>query len=128
MKIGSAAIFQNYELQKSLSTESSIYCAEVSYWLAMNIVATHKSSKFLIHSDPKSDLLALQNKNTSTPHIMRLKDIMDTLSKNDSIIFTRIQSHIDIQRYKRADKAAKEAFLTDITETKVLYTDLKPIS
>ena len=32
--------------------------------LAMNIVANHKSSKFIIHSDSKSVLQALQSKNS----------------------------------------------------------------
>ena len=33
----------------------------------MTIIANHKSSKFIIYSDSKLDLLALQNKDISTP-------------------------------------------------------------
>ena len=44
----------------------------------MNIIAKHKSSKF-IHSDSKSVLQTLQNKNSSTPFIRRLLDKMNTL-------------------------------------------------
>ena len=48
MKVGCAAIFQNQELLKCLPNESSIYCAEVTAIdLAMNIIANHKSSKFI---------------------------------------------------------------------------------
>ena len=56
--------------------------------LAMNIIADHKSSKFIIYSDSKSDLLALQNKDTSTPLITKLLNKMNTFSKNNSIILT----------------------------------------
>ena len=54
-KIGCAAFFQNQELLKCLPNESSIYCATVTAIdLAMNIIANHKLSKFIIHSDSKS--------------------------------------------------------------------------
>ena len=82
MKVVCAAIFQNQELLKHLSNESSIYNAEVTAIdLAMNIIANHKSFKFLTHVHPKSVLQALQNKNISTPLITRLVDKMNTLSK-----------------------------------------------
>ena len=53
--------------------------------LALNIIANHKSSKF-IYSDSKSVLQALQSKDSSTPLITRLLDKMNTLSKNNSIV------------------------------------------
>ena len=89
MKVGCAAVFQNQELLKCLPNESSIYSAEViAIDLAMNIIANHKSSKFIIYSDSKSVLQALQSKDSSTPLIRRLLDKMNTLSKNNSIILT----------------------------------------
>ena len=109
MKVGCAAVFQNQELLKRLPNESSIYGAEViAIYLAMNIIANHKSSKFIIYSDSKSVLQALQSKNSSTPLITRLLDKMNTLSKNNSIILTWIPSHIGIQGNERADRAAKK--------------------
>ena len=84
MKVGCAAIFQNQELLRCLSNESSIYSAEITVIdLTMNIIANHKSYKIIIHSDSKSVLQALQNKNTSTPLITRLLNKMITLSKNN---------------------------------------------
>ena len=57
MKVGCAAVFQNQELLKRLPNESSIYSAEaIAIDLAMNIIANHKSSKFIIYSDSKSVL------------------------------------------------------------------------
>ena len=74
MKVGCAAILQNQELLSHLPNESSIYSAEVTAIdLALNIIANYKSSKFIIHSDFKSVLQALQNKN-STPLITKLLD------------------------------------------------------
>ena len=74
----------------------------------MNIIANHKSSKFIIYS--KSVLFALPNKNTSTPHIIKFLNKMNTLPKNNSIILTWIPSHIGIHRKERADKAVKKHF------------------
>ena len=123
MKVGYAAVFQNQELLKCLPNESSIYSAEaIAIDLAMNIIANHKSFKFIIYSDSKSVLQALQNKDSSTPLITRLLDKMNTLSKNNSIILTWIPSHIGIQ----ADKAAKK-HSRHISNTKIPCTDLKPL-
>ena len=127
MKVGYAAAFQNQELLKRLPNESSIYSAEaIAIDLAMNIIANHKSSKFIIYSDSKSVLQALQSKD-STPLITRLLDKMNTLSKNNSIILIWIPRHIGIQGNERADKAAKKALQTHISKTKIPYTDLKPL-
>ena len=128
MKVGCAAVFQNQELLKHLPNESSIYSAEViAIDLAMNIIANHKSSKFIIYSDSKSVLQALQSKDSSTPLITRLLDKMNILSKNNSIILTWISSHIGMQGNEMADKAAKKALQTRISNTKIPYTDLKPL-
>ena len=109
MKVGCAAVFQNQELLKRLPNESSIYSAKViAIDLAMNIIANHKSSKFIIYSDSKSVLQALQCKDSSTPLITRLLDKMNTLPKNNSIILTWIPSHIGIQGNERIDRAAKK--------------------
>ena len=109
IKVGCTAIFQNQDLLKHFLNESSIYSAKVTAIdLAMNI-ANPKSSKFIINTDSKSVLQALQNKNTSTPLITRLLDKMNTLSKNNSIILTWILSHIGIHRNEREDKAATKS-------------------
>ena len=99
MKFGCAAIFQSQELLKHHPDKSSIYRAEVTaIGLAINIVVNHKSSK--------SFLLALQNKDTSTPFIAKILNKMNTLSKNN-ILLTWIPSHIGIhgnedrQSYKK---------------------------
>ena len=96
MKISCAAILQNQELLKCLPND-----------LAMNIVANHKSSKFIFYSDSKPVLLALQNKDTSTYLITKLLNKMNTLSKNNRKILTWIPSHIGIHGNEKANKAAK---------------------
>ena len=128
MKIGCAAVFQNQELLKYQPNESSIYSAEVTAINpAMNNIANHNSSKFIIYPDSKSVLQALQNKNISIPLITRLLDKMNTLSKNYSIILSWIPSHIGIWGNETADKATKKALQAEISNTKFPYTDLKPI-
>ena len=66
---------------------------EPSLDLAMNIIANHKSSEFIINSDSKSVLQTIQSKDSSTFLITRLLDKMNTLSKNNSIILTWIPWH-----------------------------------
>ena len=68
-KVGCAAISQQKkELLKCLPNEASIYSAKTTAIdLAMNIIANHKASKFIIYADSKSVLLALQNRDTSPP-------------------------------------------------------------
>ena len=98
MKVPCAAIFPNQELLKRFPNESSIYSTEaIAIDLAMNILANHKFSKYIIYSDSKSVLQALQSKDSSTPLITRLLDKMNTLSENNSIILTWIPSHIGIK-------------------------------
>ena len=74
----------------------------------MNIIASHKSSKFIIYSDCKSVPEALQSKDSSTALITRLLDKMITLSKNKSFILPWIPSHIGIQGNERGDRAEKQ--------------------
>ena len=93
----------------------------------MNIIANHKFSKFIIYSDSKSVLQALQSKDSSTPLITRLLDKMNTLSKNNNIILTWIPSHIGIQGKWKGKKSCKKALQTHISNTKIPYTDLKPL-
>ena len=115
------------ETLKRLPNEASIYSAETTAIdLAMNIVANHKASKFIIYTDSKSVLLALQNRDTSSPLITKLLNKLNTLSKNNNIIFTWIPSHISIQGNEKADKAAKKPLQIDMCKSKIPYTDLKP--
>ena len=59
MKVGCAALIQNQELL-NLPNESSIYSTEVTAIdLAMNIIANHKYSEFIIYLNSKSIFLAL---------------------------------------------------------------------
>ena len=70
IKVGCAALFQNQELLKCLPNETSIYSAEaIAIDLAMNIIANHKSSKFIVDSD-KVTKKALQThiSNTKIPY------------------------------------------------------------
>ena len=109
---------------KRLPNEASIYSAETTAIdLAMNI-ANHKASKFIIYTDSKSVLLALHNRDTSSPLITKLLNKLNTLSKNNNIIFTWIPSHIGLQRNEKADKAAKKALQIDMCKSKI--PDLKP--
>ena len=64
-KVVCAAISQKKESLKCLPNEASIYSADTTAIdLAMNTIANHKASKFIIYTDSKSILLALQNRDT----------------------------------------------------------------
>ena len=51
---------------------------------------------------------------------------MNTLSENDCIILIWISRHIGMHENEITEKAAQTALLTDISNPKILYTDLKP--
>ena len=125
MEVGYAVIIQKEKLLKCLPNESSVYRAEVTTIdLALNTIANHKFSKFIIYSDSKSVLLALQNKDTSTPLITKLVNKMTALSKNNSIILTWIPSDISIHGNERIK--LQKAILADISNSKILNIGLKP--
>ena len=92
----------------------------------MNNIDNYKSSKFIIYSDFKSVLLALQNKDTSTPLITKLLNKVNTLSKNNSIVLTFEQTTLVCMEIKGLTKLQKKALLTDMFNTEKPYTDLKP--
>ena len=111
MKVACAAFLQ--ELLKHLPNESSVNSAGVTAIdLAMNIIANHKSSKFIIYLNSKSVFLVLQNKDTSYPLIIKLINKMNTLSPNNNIILTWILNYIGIYGNERADKAEGEIKLS----------------
>ena len=127
--VGCAATSQKKkESLKCLPNEASIYSAETTAIdLAMNIIVNHKASKFIIYTDSKSVLLALQNRDTSSPLITKLLNKLHTLSKNNNIIFTWIPSHIGIQGNEKAKLQKKFFKMICVGDLKKRwYTDLKP--
>ena len=101
--------FSKKETLKRLPNEASIYSAETTAIdLAMNIIANHKASKFIIYTDSKSVLLALQSRDTSSPLITKLLNKLNTLCKNN-IIFTWIPSHIWHPRKWKSRQSCKKS-------------------
>ena len=118
-------ILSKPQIAKMSPKESSIYSAELTAIdFPMNIIANHKSSKFIIYSDSKSVFLAQQNKDTSIPLITKLNK-MNTISKNNSIILTWIPTTLLFMEVK-GRQSYKKALLIDISKTKISYTDLNP--
>ena len=127
MKGGCTAIFQNQDLSKHLLNQSSIYSAEViAIDMAMNIIANHKSSNFIIYSDSKSVLQAQQSKNSSIPLITRLLDKMNTLSK---IIASFVLGYLAtlVYREMKGQTKLQKKHSRHISNTKIPYTNLKPL-
>ena len=131
MKVGCAAVFQNQQLLKRLPNESSIYCAEaIVIDLAMNIIANHKSSKFIIYSDSKSVLQALQSKDSSTPLITRLLDKMNTLSKKIGSFLLGYSATLAYREMKEQTKLQKSTpdtyiqYKNSIHRPKTILTNL----
>ena len=104
------------QLPKIWAPQRKIYQLTTNLLILTSIQIPNQSSKLY------------RTKNSSTPLIPRLLDKMNILSKNNSIILTWIPSHISLQGNESADKAAKNALLADISNTKIPYTDLKPIT
>ena len=83
--------------------------------------------KFIIFSDSKSVLEAMENRKFDNPIVLRSVEFYNELqSLGKDIILCWIPSHIGIPGNEKADKAAKQALNKQISESCIPFTDFKP--
>lgn len=113
--------------QKDRQRTASNYTIELTAIdLALNIIKYSRSNKFVICTDSKSSLEVLQNKkNMRNPLIIKLSDRINLC--NIKTIICWILSRVGICGNKKVDKATNRSLYSIKTNTKIPYTDLKPI-
>ena len=104
---------------------SSIFSAKIyAINLALDLISTSNSKKFIIHSDSISLLQSLKLEN---PLIVKIFNKLNSLIHSKKVIFCWIPSHIRIQGNDKANSLAKAAInMTPDKNIKTLYTDFKP--
>ena len=112
-----------------LPDNATIFTAELeAIAIALNFINRVSYDRFLIFSDSKSSLQALEGDDWRNPYVLRCKERLyyaqNTTRKK--VIFVWIPSHTGIKGNDEADAAAKEALNEDEnTEMKIPYSDFE---
>ena len=116
--------------EKMPSKGASIFSAEIyAIDLALDLISTSSSKRFIIHSDSISVLQSLKYTKLENLLIVKIFNKLNSLIHSKKVIFCWIPNHIGIQGNYKADSLAKAAInMTPDKNTKTPYTDLKPSS
>ena len=107
---------------------SSIYTAELMALLtAVRMARDSDTNKFVICSDSKSALQAINNKQVGTQLVQDILLALARMAEEKEIIFCWIPSHVDIKGNETADFHAKRSLLQNVTDYTVPYTDFRKI-
>ena len=105
----------------------SIFSAEVrALKLALIQIQYTKENKHIIFSDSKSALEAIQDLWTQHPLVQNVLTLHTYLSKTKEIVFCWVPSHVGIKGNEAADRAAKAALTSPVTNCAVPALDWLP--
>ena len=95
--------------------------------MALNHIQNSRHNNYIVFSDSKSSLQALQNLWSHHPLVCRVLDTHTELCQdNKNIIFCWIPSHVGIRGNEAADRAAKDALDLPVSSAMVPASDCKP--
>ena len=126
--VAAAAVSKHYETSRRLPDGSSIFTAEIrAILLAFFIIRHTPGTNFMIFSDSKSSLQALEQMEPENPIVVHTLQILNLLKYKykKQISFCWIPSHIGIQGNERVDLLAKDALSKPISIKEVVASDLK---
>ena len=105
---GCGAVLHKKSLKKCLPKEASIFSAEIyAINLALGLISTSNSKKFIIHSNSISVLQSLKYTKWENPLIVKILNKLNSLIHSKKMIFCWIPSHIGIQGNDKTDSLAK---------------------
>lgn len=118
----------NYNLSVRLPHHTSILTAEAhAIILALEFIQNSPYHKYMICSDSKSCLQAMESLKIEHPKIAELLSRNNTLrAQGNQVIYCWIPGHCGFKRNDIADRLAKEASRNDITKIPLPPSDLFP--
>ena len=127
--VSAAAVAKGGVLVSRLPNHASIFSAESrAVLLALNIIEQSSCKSFLILSDSLSCLKAIENRKVHNPLILEILEFLHQLVRlNYCITFVWVPSHIGIAGNTAADATAKAALCLQVSNSKVPYSDFKPL-
>ena len=126
--VAAAAVSNDYELSRRLLDGSSIFSAEIrAILLGLSIVRHTTGKNFILFTDSKSSLQAIEQNDPENPLVSHVLKIFNMLKfKFDkNIMFCWIPSHIGIRGNERADTIAKHALSKPISIRESVSSDIK---
>ena len=128
MRVGCAAISDNYLENMRIPDGSSIFTAEAkAIDLALDFIANCEiSNNFIIFSDSLSVLKSLDHTSSKNPQIQKLLKKQHELSIYNEIIYCWIPSHIGIPGNENVDLKAKESLNLHPTNIPIHFSNFKP--
>jgi ribonuclease HI len=126
--VSAAAVSGRRKISEAYNKDNSIFSAELrAIELALNHIQNSRHYNYIIFSDSKSSLQALQNLWSHHPLVCRVLDAHTELCHaNKNIIFCWIPSHVGIRGNEAADRAAKDALDLPVSSVMVPVSDCKP--
>ena len=126
--VAAAAVTPTYSMSKAYNKSNSIFSAELrTLILAFEYIKTTNHRNYIIFSDSKSSLQALQDLQTNNPLVCRALELHITLcNEHKNIVFCWLPSHVSIRGNEAADREAKDALTSAVSIAEVPASDWKP--
>ena len=128
MGVGFAAVSSSQNILLSLPNRASVFTAELcAIWSATKIIKGMPSQKFVIYTDSRSAIEALQNYNSKNYLVQQIKYIFHKLKETGkNIELCWVPAHVGIRGNEEADRAAKAAIAMTKANIKIPISDFLP--
>ena len=128
--VGYAIAYANNSESRRIPTEASIYTAELlAVSLALKRVYQLKQKSFVIVSDSRSALMAIESYNSPHPIVVEIQEWFYLITRQQKVVkFCWVPSHVGITLNETADNKAKLAIQErQVTQRSLPFSDYYPV-
>ena len=123
-KVGAAAVTFKSTYKERLPDHCSVFSAElVAILLALQHVQSSSANRWVIVTDSKSALQAIEGQKWQNPLIRNILDVYENLHERNDIVFCWVPSHVGIKGNELADRHAKLALTLPPGNRHIPFTD-----